>query len=292
MIASMTGYGRAEQVFDDYRVIVEISTVNNRFLDFQIRIPRTLSEIEQNIKRLLSTRLHRGKVNFSLVIEDSIQASGRLVLNTETADMYQKILNDIKTRFSIDDKINLEHFVNLPDLIKAETSEINQQKIWQDVEPVCINALDELCRMRLAEGKNLQADFEKRIKLLSENVSQIKNHSGNNIEMYRDKLQQRVQELLTDFPVDNQRIAMEASLAAEKMDITEETVRFESHIDSFKNAIEHEGAVGKRLTFILQEMHREANTMSSKASDYQISSLVINIKDDLEKLREQALNIE
>jgi len=146
--------------------------------------------------------------------------------------------------------------------------------------------------MRISEGENLYNDFIERLKLLSKTIIKIKNLSGNNASVYRDKLEKRIQDILNDYPVDKQRIALEAALVAEKMDITEEITRLESHVDNFDQSLKQNDAVGKRLTFILQEMHREANTIASKAADYQVTSLVIDIKDELEKLREQVLNIE
>jgi len=292
MIASMTGYGRSEKNFDNYRIVIEISTVNNRFLDFQMRLPRTLVDLEQKIRKLLSSKIRRGKVNFSIVVEDNTQAIGRLSLNTEISDMYFKILNDLNTRYNLLGKIGMEHFINLPDLITTETSDVDLEKIWSDIEPSCIKALEGLYQMRISEGENLYNDFIERLKLLSKTIIKIKNLSGNNASVYRDKLEKRIQDILNDYPVDKQRIALEAALVAEKMDITEEITRLESHVDNFDQSLKQNDAVGKRLTFILQEMHREANTIASKAADYQVTSLVIDIKDELEKLREQVLNIE
>ncbi|MCD6160846.1 MAG: YicC family protein [candidate division Zixibacteria bacterium] len=292
MIASMTGYGCAETALDDYKIVVEISSVNNRYLDMQIRTPKTLMELEQKIKKLLSAKVKRGKVFFSLVIENTIQAAGRLSLDTEIADMYHNVLTDLKARYNLSEKIGIEHFITLPDLITAKTADVDMEKIWADVEPVCSQAIEHLYRMRLAEGKNLHADFINRLNKLTEYVNSIKEIAAANISAYREKLKQKIQEVLNDYPVDEQRIAQEAAIITEKMDITEEITRLHSHFDSYRQALNQDGAVGKRLSFILQEMNREANTIASKAADYQISLLAINIKDELEKLREQVLNIE
>lgn len=292
MISSMTGYGRADKTEDGYRVTVEISTVNNRFLEFQIRLPKTLAELEQRIKKLLSSRLHRGKVTFSLTIDNNHPESGRLSLDSDNADMYYNILKDLKARFDLPGKISLDNFVNLPDLITAEVGEVDIEQIWNLVQPVCIDALDNLCQMRQAEGQSLFADFVERLDLLSNVVTRIKNRAVDNVDIYGEKLRRRIKELLEDVPVDDQRIEMETALMAEKMDVTEETTRLEAHIGSFRQTLKRDDAVGKRLTFVLQEMHREANTISAKAADYEISSLTIDIKEELEKLREQVQNIE
>ncbi|OQX92399.1 MAG: YicC family protein [candidate division Zixibacteria bacterium 4484_95] len=292
MISSMTGYGRADKTKDGYRVTVEISTVNNRFLEFQIRLPKTLAELEQKIKALLSSKLHRGKVNFSLTIDNDYPDTSKLSLSNDYADMYYKILKELKERFHLPDEINLNHFVNLPDLITAEVSEVDIKRIWDLVQSVCIEALDKLCSMRQAEGQSLFVDFIKRLDLLADTVIRIKNRAVNNVEIYHEKLRQRIKELLEDIPVDDQRIAMETAMVAEKMDITEETTRLEAHMESFRQTLKRDDAIGKRLTFVLQEMHREANTISAKAADHIISTLTINIKEELEKLREQVQNIE
>lgn len=292
MISSMTGYGRADRTEDGFRITVEISTVNNRFLEFQIRLPKTLAELEQRIKKLLSSRLHRGKVAFSLTVDNDHPESGRLSLDSDNADMYYNILKDLKARFDLTGKISLDHFVNLPDLITAEVGEVNIEQIWNLVQPACIDAIDNLCRMRQAEGQSLFTDFTERLDLLSNIVIRIKNRAVDNVHIYKEKLGQRIKELLKDVPVDDQRIGMETALMAEKMDVTEETTRLKAHIESFRQTLIRDDAVGKRLTFILQEMHREANTISAKAADYEISSLIIDIKEELEKLREQVQNIE
>lgn len=292
MISSMTGYGRAEKVLNNHLAVVEITSVNNRYLEFQIRLPRTLIGLEQKIKKLLSEKLHRGKLNFSLSFEDNLQPGSRMSLNTEIADMYYKIYTELKERHGLSGDISLEAFAGLPDLITPQNDEIELENIWNDLEPVCQEALESLVHMRLDEGKNLLGDFLNRLKLLKEYVAKIERISGSNVDAYRQKLEQRLKELLADYPVDKQRIAMEIAFTAEKMDITEELTRLNSHIDNFGQTLEKGGAVGKRLAFILQEMHREANTISSKASDYNISEIVINIKDELEKLREQSMNIE
>jgi len=292
MISSMTGYGRAEKDINDQKAVVEVTSVNNRFLEMQIRLPRTLIGLEPKIKKLLSTKLHRGKINFSLIFEDNMQLGSRLSLNTEIADMYYRVYSDLKKHLNLSGDISMDHFVAVPDLITAESSEIDLDKIWSGIEPICQQALDSHCRMRLDEGENLYADFAARLKLLSGYVDQIKANAGNNINHYREKLDSRIKELMGDFPIDQQRLAMEIALMAEKTDITEEITRLESHIENFAKTLDHDNSVGKRLTFILQEMHREANTITSKAMDYEISELVINIKEELEKLREQSMNIE
>jgi len=292
MISSMTGYGRAEKNIEDQKVVVELTSVNSRFLEFQIRLPRSLIGLEPKIKKLLSQKLHRGKINFSLSFEDNQQLDGRLALNTEIADMYYKIYGELKERLNLGGEITMENFIGLSDLITAQADEIDLDETWGNIESVCRDALNNFCQMRMAEGKNLHSDFIERLKLIEGNISVIKSRAGQNADLYRDKLNTRINDLLGDYPVDNQRIALEVALTDEKMDITEEIIRLGSHLDNFSETLARDGSIGKRLNFILQEMHREVNTIASKSADYDTSELVINIKDELEKLREQAMNIE
>ena len=292
MIASMTGYGRAEKIVNDHMAVVEMTSVNNRFLEFQIRLPRTLIALEQKVKKLISSKLHRGKVNFSLTFEDNLEPGSRMSLNNDVADMYYKIFTELKDRHNLDGDISINHFIGLPDLISPQNDEPELENIWQTVEPVCLEALENLQKMRLDEGKNLYDDFVKRLELLAGYVDTIKHEAGQNVTAYREKLNLRLKELTEGLTVDEQRVAQEMAILAEKMDITEEITRLKSHIDSFRQTLEENEAIGKRLAFILQEMHREANTIASKASNYDISSITISIKDELEKLREQSMNIE
>lgn len=292
MIASMTGYGRAEKTINEHMAVVEMTSVNNRFLELQIRLPRTLIGLEQKVKKLVSSKLHRGKLNFSLTFEDNLQPGSRMNLNHDVADMYYKIFGELKKHFNLAGEISINHFIGLPDLISPQSEEPELENIWQEIEPVCLEALDNLYKMRLDEGKNLYDDFIDRLQLLIGHMHRIKEMSSHNIAAHHDRLVLRIKELTEDYPIDEQRIALETALAAEKMDITEEIIRLNSHIESFRQTLDESGAIGKRLAFILQEMHRETNTIASKAADYEISSITINIKDELEKLREQSMNIE
>lgn len=292
MITSMTGFGRAEAMVGERRIAAELSAVNNRFLEFQIRLPRSLLELEPKIKKLLSTKLHRGKINFSLSLDANQGATERLALDKQNADMYFRILNDVKARFNLPGEIRLEHFVNLPDLITTESTPADLDKLWADIQPVCQSALDSLYKTRLEEGQYLLSDLQSRSSLIAGLVQKIRQRSGINVDLYREKLNAKLKELLSDAAVDQQRIALEVAIMADKMDITEELIRLESHLQGFDQVLQADEPAGKRLTFILQELHREANTIASKSADHEISADVIEIKSELEKIREQVLNIE
>jgi uncharacterized protein (TIGR00255 family) len=292
MIASMTGYGRAEKSEDDVKLVVEISSVNNRFLEFQIRLPKNLAELEPRLKKQLSAKLSRGKIYLSLTYDGSVSEEGRLSLDHEKADTYHVLLKELKARYGLGGEITLDQFVFLPDLITSQTNQVDLNKTWALIEPVCNQAIDNLCRMRQEEGDSLRADFENRLNLLNGALAQIKERFTANYAAYYEKFKKRIKELLAETPVDEQRLATEIALLADRLDITEETTRLESHILGFRQALDLNEAIGKKLTFILQEMHRETNTIGSKSADYNISSFVISIKEELEKLREQCQNIE
>jgi len=292
MIVSMTGFGRAEKSSDERKISVEISSVNNRFLEFQMRLPKNLAELESRIKKLLSSGLSRGKIYFSLTMESGLPEEGRLALDRAKADLYYSLLCELKKRHKLGGEITLDHFIVLPDLITAQIAEVDLEKTWEIVEPVCQMALSSLNDMRRAEGQSLKADFEKRLGLIEALVSQIKGRFQDNYRVYYEKLKKRISELLAETPLDEQRLATEVALLADRLDITEETIRLEVHLESFRDALGRDEAIGKRLTFILQELHRETNTIGAKSADSGISSLVIGIKEEIEKLREQAQNIE
>lgn len=292
MISSMTGFGRAEKTENDIKLVVEISSINNRFLEFQIRLPKNLAELEPRVKRLLSAKLSRGKIYFSLTYDNSVSEEGKLSLDIDKADLYYSLFKDLKARYNLGGEITLDQFVFLPDLITAQTNQIDLDKIWARIEPICEQAIDNLCKMRIEEGNSLRADIENRLNLIANSLVQIKERFTANYAVYYDKFKKRIQELLAETPLDEQRLATEIALLADKLDITEETIRLESHIQGFRQALDLKEAIGKKMTFILQEMHRETNTIGSKSADYNISALVISIKEELEKLREQSQNIE
>lgn len=292
MISSMTGYGRAEKNYDDGRVTVEISSVNNRFLEFQLRLPKNISELEQKIKKLVGENLSRGKIYLSVTIDNELSEKANLTLDGSRADMYFNILKEIQKRYELPGQITLADFVNLPDLITTQSQTIDLDRTWQMIEPVIQKAIEEICAMRLAEGKAIGNDLLLRLDEIDEKLEMIKKRFADGRSQYLEKLKKRINDLVGEIPVDEQRLAAEAAIIADRLDITEEVVRLQAHIDSFRETLKRDEAIGKRLTFILQEIYREANTIGAKSTDYNISALVIDIKETTEKLREQIQNIE
>jgi uncharacterized protein (TIGR00255 family) len=292
MISSMTGYGRAELVREDVKASVEISSVNNRFCDIQFRLPKALSPLESKLKETILSTITRGKISYTLNWEESLPITSYVKLNEEAADVYHTIMTQLKEKYNLSGEIRVDYFLNLPDLIKVEKEEYDVDKAWKVVHGVTLKALEEFNSMRKSEGARLAKDLKQRINHLEKTISEIEKLTPLNVDNYRKRLKARISELLADMAVDEQRVEQEVALMAEKCDVTEECVRFKSHNQQFLSALEEGGPVGKRLTFLLQEMNREANTIGSKALDAHISQKVIFLKEEIEKIREQVQNIE
>jgi uncharacterized protein (TIGR00255 family) len=290
MASSMTGYGRAETENTPYKFTVEITTINNRFLEFQIRLPKSLSPLESAIKNLLSAKFGRGKVSVSVNWEQE-QVNGDIVLDEAKADAYHKVFQLLRHRFQLEGELSVGDFTILPDLVKVEKQDDDIEKIWGILRPAVESAADAAVVMRNAEGQNLVADMTARIENIRKVTSEIEALSGQNVDAYRAKLKLRLGELLGGAEVDEQRVAVEVAIMADKSDITEECVRLRSHLEQFELSFNDAGQVGKRLNFILQELNRETNTIGDKSAFFEISRRVIGIKEEIERLREQVQNI-
>ena len=292
MIRSMTGFGRAEISGKDIKVGVEISSVNNRFCEFQFRLPKFLSSLEAQLKGLLSNHITRGKISYVLSWEENMPPSSYVKLNEEVADVYATILKKLKKRYKLSGQIKVDSFLNLPDLVKVEKEEYDLTKAWKMISQVTLQGINEFNRTREMEGKKLVDDMRERVDNLNQTLSEVEKLAPVNVESYRGKLKSKVSALLQDTKTDENRMALEVALLAERSDITEECVRFRSHNEQFVFSLDEGGPVGRKLTFLLQEMNREANTIASKACDALISQKVIFLKEEIEKLREQIQNIE
>ena len=292
MILSMTGYGKAEAVNPDFKVVVEVSSVNNRFCEIQFRLPKFFSLLEARLKEKILGKITRGKITYSLTWEENLPPSSYVKLNQEAAEVYFNIFQELKKKYNLSGELEVKDFINLPDLIKLEKEEYDLEKAWKVIAEVTEKALSDINSMRKSEGLKLGEDLRKRLEKLDEVLGKIESLSSQNVENYRQKLQSRMSELLGDVGLDEQRLIQEVALLAERSDVTEECVRLRSHNQQFLAALEEEVPVGKKLTFLLQEMNREANTIGAKALNVSISQLVIFLKEEIEKLREQVQNIE
>jgi uncharacterized protein (TIGR00255 family) len=287
----MTGYGRADTENDNYKFTVEITTVNNRFLEYQMRLPKTLMPLENNIKTVLGNKFNRGKVSVNVTWEQDA-ANGAIVLDQVKADAYFKLFEMLKERYRIEGALSMRDFASLPDLVKVEKQEDNLEKIWEILRGAVSAAGDAACAMRTAEGSNLSKDMLVRLENIRATTREIAGFSEQNVKLYQARLKSRIEDLLGGAKVDDERIAVEVAVLADKSDITEECVRLVSHVDQFESSLAESGPVGKRLNFILQELNRESNTIGDKSAFYEISRLVILVKEEIERLREQVQNIE
>ncbi len=291
MARSMTGFGRADTEKDGTKFTVEINTVNNRYLEYQIRIPKSLAPLESEIKSLLNDTFRRGKIMVIINWEQALN-EGDLALDEAKTDAYMKIYALLKEKYQIKGDISFRDFVALPDLVKTSKEDESLEEIWGILKPALMEAGRAADEMRRIEGENLVSDMLQRISAIKIATEEVESAAPKNVEIFREKLNSRIKELQGDSPVDEQRIAQEVAILAEKSDITEECIRLKSHMSQFEQSLGQTKPMGKRLNFILQELNREANTIASKSSDYEISHRVIMIKEEIERLREQVQNIE
>lgn len=291
MACSMTGFGRAETENNDFKFVVDITTVNNRFLEYQMRLPKTLAPLENNVKNLLSTKFNRGKISVTVTWEQE-PAEGAIVLDETRADAYFKIYQLLRQRYGLEGAVSMSDFASLPDLVRVEKQEDDLDKIWEVLQGAVAAAADAARAMRGAEGTNLVQDMIARVASIRAVTDEIEALSGQNVKAYQDRLRARIEELLGGAEVDDQRVAVEVAVLADKSDITEECVRLKSHLEQYEASLQESGPVGKRLNFILQELNRETNTIGDKSAYYEISRRVITVKEEIERLREQVQNIE
>lgn len=292
MISSMTGFGRTSHKIEDLEVTVEIRTVNNRFLDISLRSPRILADFEGQIKELVGKNLTRGRINISITVTSESANMQQLVLNKPLAAAYHRLASELRQNLGLSGEIELSQLLALPDIIVVDDKAPDSERYWQCTREALVKVLEEIQSMRQQEGEELLKDFIKRIDNLDQMISRIATLSAGEPAAELEKLRQRIALLIKDERVDEGRLETELALMADRMDVTEECVRFHSHNKAFLQILESEAAPGRKLNFLLQEMHREVNTIGSKSSSVAISHLVVQIKDEVEKLREQIQNIE
>lgn len=293
MVASMTGYGRAEVSKRGVTVSVEVRSVNSRYLDVTTRMPRPLSQREKEVKDIVRSHLNRGSVNITVKMEHEANGATPLRINTAAAKSYYRLLNELRKTVRLKEKIKLEHLLNFSEVLEPKDEVQTDEKEWEIVQETLKKALLELNAMRAQEGKELMKDLDRRIRGMDETIQQIETLSKERIPEERKRLQERVALLLEDKGViDQNRLELEIALLSEKLDVTEECVRYRSHNKFFLEALSIEESAGRKLNFLVQEMNREANTIGSKANDAPIAHLVVKLKEELEKTREQLQNIE
>ena len=288
---SMTGYARAEGRIGDRLCVVEIKTVNHRFLDIFLKTPKSLAPLELSLKKYLGTKIVRGRVDATIQMENGAGNNVRVSLNLSLAKEYYILINKLKEDLALQENISLQHLISLQDVLVVEKTEDNVSQ-EEELKVIVNQALDSLNAMREAEGEALKQDLQQRITNIGRLVSDIETSSSQLTNIYREKILKRFQDLNAPFTLDEPRFLTEVFLLAERADITEEIVRAKSHLKQCQELLGLSDAIGRKLDFTLQEINREVNTMSAKASDAKVSQAVIEIKSDLEKMREQVQNVE
>lgn len=292
MISSMTGYGRGESGGNGRRYIVEVRSENNRFFEVSLRLPKSMASLEQKMKGFIQKFISRGRIYSTVNIEGTEDGEQRLTLDEVAARSYYDILSQLKKKLELPGEITLDVLTRFPNILTFEPPEEDIAQEWHLIESAMHTAMMSLVDMRRTEGARLQADMEKRIGLLEDLVMEIEKQAPLRVEEAKQKLEERLKFLVKTDQIDPLRLALEIGVIAERCDVTEECVRFHSHNLLFRDTLKNDGAIGRRLNFLLQEMNREANTIGSKASDVKISHLVVHMKEEIEKIREQVQNIE
>lgn len=292
MIKSMTGFGRAEVVTNERRITVELKSVNHRYLDMNIKMPKKLSFFEGAIRNLMKTYMQRGKVDVFITYEDYTLNRAALKYNRELAKEYLGYLREMEEEFGLENDIRVSTLSRYPEVFTMEEQSIDEDELWGCLEGPLREACEKFVETRTREGENLKNDLLGKLDGLDNKVQQIEARAPEIVNAYREKLEQKVHELLEDSQIDDSRIAAEVVLFSDKICNDEETVRLRSHIREMrKNLLESEG-IGRKLDFMAQEMNREANTILSKANDLETSNIAIDLKTEIEKIREQIQNIE
>ena len=292
MIRSMTGFGRAQASVEGYNITVEIRSVNHRYFEFYAKIPRTYAFLEEKVKSTLAGGISRGKVECSVQIEATADESVVVSVNEPLAKGYVDAINSISEMFEIKSDISAMSVARFSDVLSITKAPVDEDALWSKVEPVVKNALDGFINMRETEGAKLKADVLTRAGTILDNVSYIEQRSPETVKQYSEKLLERMRNVLADVQVDEARILTEAAIYADKVAVAEETVRLRSHIEQLDSMLNSDEAIGRKLDFLVQEINREANTIGSKAQDVDIARRVIDIKAEVEKIREQIQNIE
>ncbi len=295
MMYSMTGFGRGESQMPGRRVTVEIRSINNRYCDIQLRMPRLIGSLEIKIRQAISSRLSRGKIDVHIGHEDTREDGSAVRCDLMLARSYAHALRGIAEAIGSEERISASVIGRFPDVLEVETAETDLDEMWALVEPALQSALDGICAMRAEEGRKLSEDILIKVAALEEAREQLLLRAPKVPEEYRIRLDARLTDLLgTRKPeiMDPARLAGEVALFADKCAIDEELVRLKSHLSQFRGAVRTGGVLGKKLDFIVQEINREINTIGSKANDIEITNLVIGMKTELEKIREQIQNIE
>lgn len=292
MICSMTGYGRSEAEENSRKVTVELSSINHRYLDLNIRMPKTLAHLEDDVRKIIKQKIARGKMDVSIFCYSTSEEDIEIIVNDSLCKGYVGAFRKIGETFGIEDDIKLSHLMGINDIVMIQKKAADSEEIIETLRKVLEKALEELTAMRLREGEALKQDILEKTEGLNQLLETITQRSHLVVEEYKKKLESRMAVLLENISVDPNRIAAEVALFADKCAIDEELTRLKSHIQQLAAILEEDTVVGRKLDFLMQEMNREANTIGSKANDYETTRCVVELKTEIEKIREQVQNIE
>ena len=292
LIKSMTGYGRAVETVEGREFTVEIRSVNNRYLDCTVKLPRSLSFAEDAVKQAVKQAVSRGKVDVFITMRSESGNDVKVTLNAAMVEGYLAAMKQMVADYSVADDISVSVIARMPEVFTVEKPEVDEEQLKADLLSVVAKALEGYNHMRTVEGAALDADLRSRGETILRLVGQVEAGNGQTVIDYRTRLENKLREVLANTSIDENRILTEAAIFADKVAVDEETVRLRSHLKQMNSMLTTGGAVGRKLDFLLQEMNREANTIGSKCSDVNLARIVVDIKAELEKIREQTQNIE
>ena len=292
MLKSMTGYGRSECIIGTKKITAELKSVNHRFSDYNIKVPRQYGFLEDRARQLVSESVARGKIDVYISPESCGEADKTVTVNKELAGNYVEILRDLCETFSLKDDIAVSTIASFGDIFRAEPKRDDEEEIWAGVKEVLSDAVEAFIAMRAREGERIEKDLRARIEYMKSLAEEIDERSPMAVEEYKNKLYAKIKEVLDEREPDDARILTEVAIFADKVAVNEETVRLASHYEEFFAILDADEPAGRKLDFLIQEINREVNTIGSKASDIEIAKLVVTLKGEIEKLREQIQNIE
>lgn len=292
MIRSMTGFGRGEATVDGRDITVEIKSVNHRYFEFNCRTTRGFGFLEEKLKSYIKERVSRGKIDMFVSLSQKEDTEAIVKINPSLALGYINALKKLSDEYGVKDDISVSTVSSYSDIFQVHKAPEDEEEVWNAVKPVLDTALNNFIKMRETEGEKMKADVMSRAKHILSIVDGIESRSPERVKEYEARLKERIEELLGSADYDEQRVITEVAIFADKVAVDEETVRLRSHFDQLKSLMEGDGEVGRKLDFIIQEMNREANTIGSKANDSNLSHMVVDIKAEIEKIREQIQNIE
>lgn len=292
MIKSMTGFGREQGIVDGYEIQVEIRSVNHRYFEFSSRLPRSFSYLDEKLKSFVSERVSRGKVEVSVTISKTEGVEAEIEVNQEIAAGYVNALRNANIKLGLNDDLSLSDITRFPDVFKIQKVQDDEEVVWNAVKQVCFEALNKFIDMRITEGQKMYEDISSRLDFIEEKTNEIEKISPLISESYKNRLYSKIKETLEDRDIDEQRVLTEVAIFSDKIAVDEETVRLHSHVSQFRDLINSSEPVGRKLDFLVQELNREVNTIGSKAQDLSVTKTVVELKSEIEKIREQIQNIE